>query len=156
MAYNIICVLFFLVYPQELIYRTFFFRGCQQLFKNEKLFILINAALFSLAHIFFKNTLVSLLTFLGVILFALTFQKTKSTLLVSIKHSVYGCCLFTVGMGDMLGFPSQLICRQPFSCILRLCKKDIIFNQIKILDEEIFTLMFRSSCSIILWKYSYL
>jgi membrane protease YdiL (CAAX protease family) len=95
----------FSVYPQELIYRTFFFQRYQSLFKNESLFILINAALFSLAHIFFKNTLVTLLTFLGGILFALTFRKTKSTLLVSIEHSIYGCWLFTVGMGEILGFP---------------------------------------------------
>jgi membrane protease YdiL (CAAX protease family) len=66
---------------------------------------LINAALFSLAHVFFKNALVMLLTFTGGILFALTFRKTKSTLLVSIEHSIYGCWLFTVGMGEILGFP---------------------------------------------------
>ncbi len=96
----------FSVYPQELLYRTFFFKRYQALFKSEWLFIIVNAALFSLAHIFFKNVLVILLTFIGGILFALTFKKTKSTLLVSIEHSIYGCWLFTVGMGNMLGFPS--------------------------------------------------
>ncbi len=96
----------FSVYPQELIYRTFFFQRYQSLFRNEWLFILVNAALFSLAHIFFRNTLVMFLTFVGGILFALTFKKTKSTLLVSIEHAIYGCWLFTVGMGNMLGFPS--------------------------------------------------
>ncbi len=96
----------FSVYPQELIYRTFFFQRYESLFKNEWLFIFINAVLFSLAHIFFKNTLVMFLTFIGGILFALTFKKTKSTLLVSIEHALYGCWLFTVGMGSMLGFPS--------------------------------------------------
>ncbi len=96
----------FSVYPQELIYRTFFFQRYQAFFKNDYLFILINAALFSLGHMFFKNTLVMFLTFIGGILFALTFKKTKSTLLVSIEHAIYGCWLFTVGMGNMLGFPS--------------------------------------------------
>ncbi len=95
----------FSVYPQELIYRTFFFQRYEGLFKSEVLFVLVNAALFSLAHLFFRNALVMLLTFLGGILFALTFRKTKSTLLVSIEHSIYGCWLFTVGMGEMLGFP---------------------------------------------------
>ena len=97
---------FFSVYPQELIYRTFFFQRYQSLFKNETLFIIINAALFSLAHLFFRKGLVMILTFIGGILFALTFQKTKSTVLVSIEHAIYGCWLFTVGMGEMLGFPS--------------------------------------------------
>ncbi len=96
----------FSVYPQELIYRTFFFQRYEHLFKNEYLFIIVNAAVFSLAHIFFRNTLVMFLTFIGGILFALTFKKTKSTLLVSIEHAIYGCWLFTVGMGNMLGFPS--------------------------------------------------
>ena len=97
---------FFSVYPQELIYRTFFFQRYESLFRNGALFILVNAAVFSLAHIFFKNALVMLLTFVGGILFALTFKKTKSTLLVSIEHAIYGCWLFTVGMGEMLGFPT--------------------------------------------------
>jgi membrane protease YdiL (CAAX protease family) len=94
------------VYPQELIYRTFFFKRYQSMILNPKLFLFLNAIVFSLAHLFFKNTLVIVLTFLGGILFALTFKKTKSTLLVSIEHAVYGCWLFTVGMGSMLGFPS--------------------------------------------------
>jgi hypothetical protein len=94
------------VYPQELIYRTFFFKRYKTLFSNDRLFIFFNAIVFSLGHIFFKNTLVIVLTFLGGILFALTFNKAKSTLLVSIEHAIYGCWLFTVGMGSMLGFPS--------------------------------------------------
>jgi membrane protease YdiL (CAAX protease family) len=66
----------------------------------------MNAIFFSLGHLFFKNTLVIVLTFLGGLLFAFTFNKTKSTLLVSIEHAIYGCWLFSVGMGSMLGFPS--------------------------------------------------
>ncbi|MFD2823784.1 CPBP family intramembrane glutamic endopeptidase [Lacinutrix iliipiscaria] len=96
----------FSVYPQELLYRIFFFQRYKSLFSSEILFILINATVFSLAHLFFKNILVLILTFVGGILFALTFKKTKSTLLVSIEHAIYGCWLFTVGMGEMLGFPS--------------------------------------------------
>ena len=97
---------FLSVYPQELIYRTFFFQRYEKLINNDTLFIFINAILFSLAHIFFKSTLVLFMTFCGGILFALTYKKTKSTLLVSIEHAIYGCWLFTVGMGEMLGFPS--------------------------------------------------
>lgn len=94
------------VYPQELLYRTFFFQRYQSLFKNEKFFIFINAIIFSLGHLFFKNAMVIVLTFLGGLLFAITFKKTQSTLLVSIEHAIYGSWLFTVGMGTMLGFPS--------------------------------------------------
>ncbi|WP_290698540.1 CPBP family intramembrane glutamic endopeptidase [Lacinutrix sp.] len=97
---------FFSVYPQELIYRTFYFQRYETLFQNKNLFIFVNAVVFSLAHLFFKNALVIVLTFFGGLLFAITYKKTKSTLLVTIEHAIYGCWLFTVGMGEMLGFPS--------------------------------------------------
>ena len=97
---------FFSVYPQELLFRTFYFTRYKNLFKNESLFLFVNAILFSLAHMFFKNTLVIILTFLGGLLFAFTYNNTKSTLLVSIEHAIYGSWLFTVGMGAMLGFPT--------------------------------------------------
>ena len=96
----------FSVYPQELMYRTFFFQRYKELISNKTLSIFINATVFSLGHIFFRNTLVLVLTFFGGLLFAITYSKTKSTFLVSIEHAIYGSWLFTVGMGDMLGFPS--------------------------------------------------
>lgn len=96
----------FSVYPQELIYRTFYFKRYSSFYKNENMLIFINAVVFSLGHLFFKNTLVLVLTFIGGLLFAITFKSTKSTLLVTIEHAIYGCWLFTVGMGGMLGFPA--------------------------------------------------
>ncbi|MGY3793307.1 CPBP family intramembrane glutamic endopeptidase [Aquimarina sp. 433] len=96
---------FLSVWPQEIIYRTFFYDRYEALLKNKWLFIFINAILFSLAHIFLRSFLVQLLTFVGGLLFAFTYQRTKSTTLVSIEHAIYGNWLFTVGMGDMLAFP---------------------------------------------------
>ena len=96
----------FSVYPQEILYRTFFFQRYKIFIQDDKLFIFLNAIIFSIGHLFFKNTLVIVLTFLGGLLFASTYNRTKSTLLVSIEHALYGCWLFTVGMGTMLGFPS--------------------------------------------------
>lgn len=98
---------FLSVWPQEIIYRTFFFERYQTLFSNRKVAILLNATLFSLAHIFFRNTLVLVLTFLGGILFAWTYLRFRSTLLVSLEHAIYGNWLFTVGMGEMLAFPGM-------------------------------------------------
>ncbi len=96
---------FLSVWPQEIIYRTFFYNRYDSLLKNKWLLIFINAILFSLAHLFFRNVLVLILTFIGGLLFAFTYQKTKSTTLVSIEHAIYGNWLFTVGMGEMLAFP---------------------------------------------------
>ena len=96
----------FSVYPQELIYRTFYFQRYSSLFKSKNVFLFVNAIVFSLGHLFFRNPLVMVLTFLGGLLFAITYNKTQSTLLVTIEHAIYGCWLFTVGMGAMLGFPA--------------------------------------------------
>lgn len=96
----------FSVYPQELLYRTLYFKRYKSLFKSDWLFVFVNAIVFSLAHLMFKNTLVLIITFVGGILFSLTYMKTKSTLLVTIEHAIYGSWLFTVGMGAMLGFPT--------------------------------------------------
>ena len=95
------------VWPQELLYRTFFFKRYEGLFKNTHFLVFVNAIVFCLAHLFFRNTLVLILTFIGGILFVLTFLKFRSTTLVTIEHALYGNWLFTVGMGQMLGFPGM-------------------------------------------------
>lgn len=97
----------FSVWPQEIIYRTFFLKRYATLFTNNKLLIFINAIVFSLAHLFFRNTLVLVLTFIGGVLFGITYLKFKSTTLVTIEHAIYGNWLFTVGMGEMLAFPGM-------------------------------------------------
>ncbi len=98
---------FLSVWPQEIIYRTFFFERYEVLFQNKTLFIFINAIVFSLAHLFFRNALVLILTFIGGIIFGYTYLKYRSTTAVSIEHAIYGNWLFTVGMGQMLAFPGM-------------------------------------------------
>lgn len=95
----------FSVYPQEFLYRSFFFARYSNLVKNPAWFIVINAVVFSLAHVGFKNLLVLALTFIGGVVFAITYSKTKSLLFTSIEHAIYGGWLFTVGAGEMLAFP---------------------------------------------------
>ncbi|TDF34740.1 CPBP family intramembrane metalloprotease [Alteromonadaceae bacterium M269] len=91
--------------PQEIIYRTYFFSRYSDLTDNKWLFIVLNAAVFCFAHIVFMNSLVFFLTFCGGILFATTYNKSKSLVLTVAEHSLYGVWLFTVGMGRMLYFP---------------------------------------------------
>lgn len=93
------------VYPQEFLYRSFFFSRYGLLFKNHYLLISVNALVFCFAHIGFKNLLVLCLTLAGGLIFAITYLKTKSLLLTTIEHALYGSWLFTVGMGEMLAFP---------------------------------------------------
>ncbi|MAZ73813.1 MAG: CPBP family intramembrane metalloprotease [Flavobacteriaceae bacterium] len=98
---------FLSVWPQEIVYRTFFFERYKVFFKNKLLFVCLNAIVFSLAHLFFRNTLVLILTFIGGLLFGYTYLKYRSTTAVSIEHALYGNWLFTVGMGEMLAFPGM-------------------------------------------------
>ena len=93
------------VYPQEFLYRSFFFSRYGLLFKNPYLLIAVNALLFSFAHILFKNLFVLIITLIGGLIFAITFFRTRSLLLTSMEHALYGSWLFTVGMGEMLAFP---------------------------------------------------
>lgn len=93
------------VWPQEIIFRTFFFQRYESFFANKWQLVFVNSILFSLAHLFFGNTLVLILTFLGGLLFGMTYLRFRSTTLVSIEHALYGNWLFAVGMGSMLGFP---------------------------------------------------
>ncbi len=93
------------VYPQEFLYRSFFFSRYGLLLKNPYLLIAVNALVFSFAHIVFKNLFVLIITLIGGVIFAITFFRTRSLLLTSIEHALYGSWLFTVGMGEMLAFP---------------------------------------------------
>lgn len=96
---------FLSVLPQEILYRSYFFARYNTLFKNTNYLLIINVIVFSLAHLFLKNGLVLLITFIGGIFFAITYKKSKSLLLTSLEHSIYGNWLFTIGMGEMLAFP---------------------------------------------------
>jgi membrane protease YdiL (CAAX protease family) len=94
-------------FPQELIYRSWFFFRYRRLIKNERLFILVNAALFSFSHIIFENLLAIILTFAGGIMFAYTYRKSKSLMAVSIEHILYGNWIFTVGIGQYFYAPTN-------------------------------------------------
>ena len=72
----------FSVYPQEFLYRLFFFQRYQILFSNPYAFLLVNACVFSFAHLFLNNALVFTLTFVGSLLFALTFKKSQSLMVL--------------------------------------------------------------------------
>ncbi len=87
-------------FPQELIYRTWFFNRYRDLFKNENIYFLTNAFLFSFSHIIFRNWLALALTFIGGFLFSVTYSKSRSLLTVFVEHTLYGDFIFTVGIGQ--------------------------------------------------------
>ena len=87
------------VYPQELLYRTFFFHRYKMLFSEKWQIITVNALLFGYMHIIFQNWVAIGLTVLGGFLFASMYERTRSTLFVSLTHALYGELIFTIGLG---------------------------------------------------------
>jgi membrane protease YdiL (CAAX protease family) len=88
------------VYPQGMIYRSFLVHRYTALFGTGWELIVVSAAAFAFMHLIFRNRLAVALTFVGGLLFAWRYQVTGSLLTSSIEHALYGCWLFTVGLGD--------------------------------------------------------
>ncbi len=92
--------------PQEFIFRTWFFHRYRELFGSDYVFILINALLFSFSHIIFNNWLAIVLTFIGSIIFAMTYRRSQSLMTVFVEHLLYGNYIFTVGFGQYFYAPT--------------------------------------------------
>lgn len=88
------------VIPQEVLYREFFFkRYAFKLHTNTQL--LLNALIFMWAHMVFGNSVVFGLTFIAGVLFAHTYLKSRSFILVCVEHTLYGYLLFVSGLGEL-------------------------------------------------------
>jgi len=90
------------VYPQELFYRAFLFRRYRLLFPSDQAMIFVSALTFGFAHIIYGNIPAVLLTLIGGYLFAITYQRSHSILVVSLEHALYGCLLYTIGLGQFI------------------------------------------------------
>jgi uncharacterized protein len=88
------------VYPQGLLYRAFFFERYRLLFPGHWTMIFASAAAFGFLHIIFRNPLAVALTFAGGLLFAFRYAQTGSLAASSFEHALYGCWIFTVGLGQ--------------------------------------------------------
>lgn len=85
--------------PQEIVYRGFFMARYAPLFRNDTQLIIASAVAFSLAHLAFGNLVALVLSFLGGLLFAQNYSRTRSVIWVSVEHSFYGLLVFTAGLG---------------------------------------------------------
>lgn len=61
--------------------------------------ILASAAAFAFMHIVFRNPVAVVYTFAGGVLFARRYYRSGSLLVSSLEHALYGCWMFTVGLG---------------------------------------------------------
>ena len=92
-------------YPQELIYRAYFFHRFSKYANNKLILIIINSLLFSFSHIIFNNWIALILTFAGNFFLVNTYRKSNSLMVVFIEHAVYGNIIFTTGLGEYFYLP---------------------------------------------------
>lgn len=85
-------------YPQEITHRAFFFHRYSCILPGAWM-IAVNAIAFMWLHAPFWSPEALMLTLPGGVLFAITYQKTKSTLAATIEHALYGWWAFFTGFG---------------------------------------------------------
>lgn len=84
-----------MVWPQELIFRTFFFHRYRTLFKRSGRMIVVSSLNFGVAHLFYGNWVAPALSLVGGLLFGWRYQASRSLPLVSLEHALWGDYLFT-------------------------------------------------------------
>lgn len=87
------------VWPQEIIYRAFLNKRYAPLFGKGAGFVLASAAAFAFMHIIFLNFIAVALTFCGGLMMARTYTSSRSLALTCVEHALYGCFVFTIGLG---------------------------------------------------------
>ena len=101
-AWAIVMVLYPLsAYAQEVVFRPFFFHRYGHLFSSPWRRVLASGLVFGWAHIVVNNVLAMVLASVGGILFASTYERSRSTMLVSLEHALYGDIAFTIGLGGV-------------------------------------------------------
>ncbi|MBC7836074.1 MAG: CPBP family intramembrane metalloprotease [Phycisphaerales bacterium] len=88
------------VYPQEVMFRAFMFHRYRSLFPRPWMMIGASAVAFGYAHIVLHNWVAVVMTLVGGAVFARTYAMSRSTVLTSVEHALYGCFIFTIGMGS--------------------------------------------------------
>lgn len=86
--------------PQELIYRTYFFHRYGDFISLKYGTVIASATAFSFVHIIYDNWWAVGLSFLAGLLFGITYKRTESLFWVTVEHAIYGCLVFTLGLGS--------------------------------------------------------
>lgn len=84
--------------PQEIVFRTLFFRRYGAILPGGAAALALNAAVFSLAHLMYWSWIVAVLTFAGGLAFAEAYRRHGLPTAVA-AHAGAGVALFFVGMG---------------------------------------------------------
>jgi len=102
----VVWALVMVLYPlsasaQEVVFRPFFFHRYGALFSTARRRVLASGLVFGWAHIVVNNGLAIVLASLVGVLFASTYERSRSTMMVSFEHALYGDIAFTIGLGGV-------------------------------------------------------
>jgi uncharacterized protein len=86
-------------YPQELLFRAFFFHRYGPLFRSRAALIVLSGISFGLAHLYLNNLYAPGLTTLGGMIFAYRYARSGTVVASTVEHGLWGIFLFTIGMG---------------------------------------------------------
>jgi hypothetical protein len=87
------------VYPQGIVYRLFLFERYGALFGSGWGMVIAGAMAFSYCHSVFRNPLALVLTFWPACSSLCATGQTGSLTISSVEHALYGCAVFTFGLG---------------------------------------------------------
>lgn len=86
--------------PQEIVFRPLFFRRYATILpRRSDLAILLNAAVFSFAHLMYWSWIVVLMTFAGGLIFAYSYRMRGNFPEAVVAHSLAGIVVFALGLG---------------------------------------------------------
>jgi len=98
------------VCPQGVIYRAFFEARYAALFgSDERRSRVAGAAVFSLAHLPFRNPWAMAFTFVGGLMFLQTYRQARRVGVSNLEHALYGDFIFTIGWGKYLYHGTQAL-----------------------------------------------
>lgn len=83
-----------------MIYRAFIHERYAPLWGREKGFIAASALSFGYMHMIFLNWQAVMMTILLGYILARDYARHRSLALVCFEHALYGCLIFTVGLGS--------------------------------------------------------
>lgn len=88
------------VFPQGVLYRNFFFHRYEPALPGGRWTMIVTAALaFGWMHIVFLNWIAPVLCFVAGVKFSYTYERSRSGAAAWFEHAIYGCAVFTVGLG---------------------------------------------------------
>jgi membrane protease YdiL (CAAX protease family) len=85
-------------WPQELVYRTFFFHRYEPLLGRRGT-IAASGLAFSLLHVAYADPIAPALALPAGLVLGLAYARSGSLLAVALEHALYGSAVFTLGLG---------------------------------------------------------